>query len=284
MEYALELENVGKLYKDKNFKLQDVSFNLPKGCIMGFIGENGAGKTTTIKLIMDLIKKDSGEIKVLGKDCPQNLNFLKENIGVVLDECFFPENLIVEDINKILKNIYRTWDKEKFNKYIENFNIPKNLCIKDFSKGEKMKLSISAALSHDSKLLILDEATSGLDPVVKDEILDIFMQFIQDENNSIFISSHILSDLEKICDYITFIHEGNIIFSEEKDVLLQKYGLLKCSESDFEKIEKYAVIGYRKNKFGIEALVNRNVVKNLGVMDKANIEDIMLFYLKKKED
>ncbi|HAQ41199.1 MAG TPA: ABC transporter [Clostridiales bacterium] len=280
MEYALKLENVTKEYKD--FKLDHININLPKGVIMGFIGENGAGKSTTIKLIMDLINRDEGTITILGRDNKKDLKSIKENIGVVMDESCFPENLSAVEINKIMKKVYKTWDEDKFNELLREFLISNSKTIKEYSRGMKMKLSIAAALSHDSEILILDEATSGLDPVVREEILDIFMDFIQDENHSIFISSHIISDLEKICDYITFIHKGKIIFSEEKDDLLNNYGILKCSEDELEKINSKVVMGIRKNKFGIEALVLKNEIKGDYVVDKANIEDIMLFHIKEK--
>lgn len=278
MESALKITNLSKSYKD--FKLDNVNIELPKGCIMGFIGENGAGKSTTIKLILDLIHRDSGNITVLGKDNKKELNLVKENIGVVMDECFFPENISAKDINLIMKNIYKTWDENKFNSLLKSFKLPDKKIIKEYSRGMKMKLSIAVALSHDSKLLILDEATSGLDPIVREEILDIFMDFIQNEEHSIFVSSHIISDLEKICDYITFIHRGKIIFSEAKDVLLDSYAILKCSQNEFDNIDKSIIKGYRKNTFGIEALVLRNKLKGTHVMDKANIEDIMLYYIK----
>ncbi len=278
MESALKITNLSKSYKD--FKLDNVNIELPKGCIMGFIGENGAGKSTTIKLILDLIHRDSGNITVLGKDNKKELNLVKENIGVVMDECFFPENISAKDINLIMKNIYKTWDENKFNSLLKSFKLPDKKIIKEYSRGMKMKLSIAVALSHDSKLLILDEATSGLDPIVREEILDIFMDFIQNEEHSIFVSSHIISDLEKICDYITFIHRGKIIFSEAKDVLLDSYAILKCSQNEFDNIDKSIIKGYRKNTFGIEALVLINKLKGTHVMDKANIEDIMLYYIK----
>lgn len=276
MTEALKLVNVSKHYRD--FSLNRINLTLPAGCIMGFIGENGAGKTTTIKLILDLIKKDEGSIYVLGKDNSRDLKSVKENIGVVMEDSFFPENLTAENVNRILKGIYRTWDEERFNSYLRQFSIPANKTIKEYSKGMKMKLSIAAALSHDSKLLILDEATNGLDPLVRDEILDIFLGFIQDESHSIFISSHIISDLEKVCDYITFIHKGSIVFSKTKDDLLESYGILKCSDEDFQNIDSDAVIGCRRNSFGVEALVLKNSVKGDFVMDRPSIEDIMLFY------
>lgn len=280
MEYALKLENVTKEYKD--FKLDHVNISLPKGCIMGFIGENGAGKSTTIKLILDLIKRDEGIITILGKDNKTELKSVKEYIGVVMDESSFPENLNAKEISKILKRVYKTWDENKFYKLLEKFSILQNKSIKDYSRGMKMKLSIAVSLSHDSKILIMDEATSGLDPIVREEILDIFLEFIQDESNSIFISSHIISDLEKICDYITFIHKGKIIFSESKDDLLDNYGILKCSEEELKNIESNIVKGIRKNKFGVEALILKNSIKGNYVIDKANIEDIMIFHIKEQ--
>lgn len=278
MESAIKISNLSKKYSD--FSLDNISIELPKGCIMGFIGENGAGKSTTIKLILDLIHRDNGNITVLGKDNKKELILIKENIGVVMDECFFPENISAKNINLIMKNIYKTWDEKKFTKLVKNFNLPENKIVKEYSKGMKMKLSIAVALSHDSKLLILDEATSGLDPIVRDEILDVFLEFIQNEEHSIFISSHIISDLEKVCDYITFIHKGKIIFSETKDSLLENYGILKCSLEDFKNIDKSIVKGSRKNSFGVEALVLQDKIKGNYVIDKASIEDIMLFIVK----
>lgn len=280
MEYALTLENVTKEYKD--FKLDHINVYLPKGCIMGFIGENGAGKSTTIKLIMDLVKRDEGKITILGKDNKTELNSIKENIGVVMNELCFPENLNAREINKIMKKVYKTWDEDQFHSFIQKFSIAENKLIKEYSRGMKMKLAIAVALSHDSKILILDEATSGLDPIVREEILDIFLEFIQDESHSIFVSSHIISDLEKICDYITFIHKGKIVLSEPKDELLERYGILKCTEEEFEQVNPAVIKGVRKNKFGIEALVLKDELKGNYVIDKADIEDIMIFYIKEQ--
>lgn len=277
MEYALKLENVTKEYKD--FKLDNISVNVPRGVIMGFIGENGAGKSTTIKLILDLLRRDAGIITVLGTDVCE-LKSIKEKIGVVMDESCFPENLNVEEINKIMKRIYSTWNEERFFEYMKKFSIVERKPVKEYSRGMKMKLSIAVALSHDSEILIMDEATSGLDPIVREEILDIFLDFIQDETHSIFMSSHIISDLEKICDYITFIHKGRIIFSEPKDVLIDDYGILKCSEEELKEVSPGAVKGIRKNKFGVEALVLKNEISARHVVDRANIEDIMLFCVK----
>lgn len=279
MEHILEVKNVCKQYKD--FALDQVTFQLPAGCIMGFIGENGAGKSTTIKIIMDLVKKDAGMVTVFGKDNETDLKSVKEDIGVVVDECCFPDNLSIQNIRKVMKNIYKNWEESTFQNYIERFSLPEKKPVKDFSKGMKMKLSISVALSHRPKLLILDEATSGLDPMVREEILGVFLDFIQDETHSILLSSHITSDLEKICDYITFIHQGKIIFTEEKDELLEKYAILKCSEEDLEAIPEDAVKGKRKNKFGIEALVEKEKVNSSFLTEKPSLEEIMLYFSQK---
>lgn len=282
MEYALELKNVAKNYED--FSLQDVNIALPEGAIMGLIGENGAGKSVTIKLILDLISRDGGTINILGRDNKKDLKQIKENIGVVLDESCFTDNLDLRSINLIMKNIYRTWDEDVFMQYAKRFSLSAKKIIKNYSRGMKMKLALAVALSHDTKLLILDEATSGLDPIIREEILDVFLDFIQDEKRSIFISSHIISDLEKICDYITFIHQGKIIFSENKDDLLDNFGILKCSATEFEAIDKEYVKGFRKNSFGVEALVFKNKIaaKNRidkAIIDRASIEDIMLYHI-----
>ena len=280
MEYALELNNVTKKYSD--FTLDHINLNLPTGSILGFVGENGAGKSTTIKLILDTMKRQEGSITVLGEDNLTLSAKTKENIGVVFDDCCFPEVMNLKNVNQAMKGIYKQWDSSLFYQYSKKFRLPESKSIKEYSRGMRMKLSIACALSHHAKLLILDEATSGLDPVVRDEILDVFLEFIQDESNSIFISSHIISDLEKICDYICLIHDGHILFSEPKDDLLETYGILKCSDSDFTHVPKDAVIGYRKNQFGIEALVKKRLVSNQFIIDPATIEDIMLFYIKGK--
>ena len=280
MANALELKDVSKKYDE--FELKNISIALPQGSIMGLIGENGAGKSTPIKHILDLIRRDGGEIFVLGQDNRENLKSVKEHLGVVLDESCFPENLTLPEIDKILKNIYRTWNGERFAQYARKFSLPKTKRIKDYSHGMRMKLGIAVALSHDSKLLIMDEATSGLDPIARDEILDVFMDFIQNEGHSIFMSSHILSDLEKICDYITFIHKGKVLFSETKDDLIEKYGLMKCSQDEFEAMDKSAVVGCRTNHFGVEALVLRDRVKGEHVIDRVGIEEIMLYLVKER--
>ena len=281
MGNAIELRNVTKRYP--GFAVENISFALPEGCIMGLIGENGAGKTTIIKMILDLVRQDAGEIDVFGKPIWKNGILWKEQVGVVMDECGFPENLSAKNINGILKNTYRTWKEEVFYGYCDRFQLPLGKAVKDYSRGMKMKLSIAAALSHDSRLLVLDEATSGLDPIVRDEILDLFLEFIQEETHSVLISSHIISDLEKICDYITFLHQGKIIFSEEKDVLLERYAVAKCSREEFEGIDPRAVVGVRKNRFGVEALVYKKRLNRDVAADPATIEEIMLYYAKEEK-
>jgi len=275
---ALKLENVTKHYD--GFTLDNVSLSLPRGCIMGFIGENGAGKSTTIKLIMDLIRRDSGSITVLDKDNLRDMAEIKEHLGVVLDECCFPENLTAQSVNRVMANIYKTWNENKYWSMVNQFSLSRTKVIKDYSRGMKMKLAIAVALSHDTRLLILDEATSGLDPIVRDEILDVFLEFIQDEGNSVFMSTHIVSDLEKISDYITLIHKGKILFTQNKDVLLESYGILKCSQQDFQALDPAAVKGHRENAFGVEALVMKNQVPGHLTVDRASIEEIMLYYIK----
>lgn len=282
MEYAIEVRNLTKEYE--NFKLENTSFNVGKGTIMGFIGENGAGKSTTIKAILNLIKKDNGLITVLGKEINRNEKGIKNELGIVLNDGNFNEKLNVKAINKIMKNIYKRWDDDVFYKYIEKFNIDTSKKIEEFSKGMKMKLSIAIALSHKAKILILDEATSGLDPVARDEVLDILMEFIQNEENSILMSSHITSDLEKIADYITFIHNGKIIFSENKDKLIYDMGVVKCTEKQFKTIEVQDRMFYKKGIFNYEVLIdNRDEFSKKYpslVINNSNLEEIMLFYIK----
>ena len=244
---------------------------------MGLIGENGAGKTTTIKAILNLINIDNGNIKISNSNS-------KEDIGVVLDDSFLSEYLNALDINKIMKKIYKNWDEELYFKYIEEFKLPKNKISKEYSSGMKMKLKIAVALSHQPKLLILDEPTSGLDPIARSEILDIFQEFVEDEEHSILVSSHITSDLEHIADYITFISNGEIIFSKTRDELLDKYGIVKCSQEQFKNIDSKDYVKYKKNKYEYEILVeDRNEFKKKydeQIIDKPTIEEIMLIYIK----
>lgn len=275
MNNAIDVRGLTKRYAD--FTLDGLNLTLPSGCILGLIGENGAGKSTVIKLMLDLIRRDAGEIEVLGRDPCTGGCALREQIGVVMDESSFPDNLTAADIDRILKRCYRTWDSAAFFRYAAQFALPPKKPVKTYSRGMKMKLSIAAALSHNSRLLILDEATSGLDPLVRDEILDVFLEFIQDEAHSVLISSHILSDLEKICDYIAFLHKGRLLFCEPKDELLENYVLVKASADELKRLKPGAVAGARKNSFGAEALVRRADVPPGMVTDRASIEDIMLY-------
>lgn len=280
MENILEIKNLSKKYN--SFELKNINIELPKGTIMGFIGENGAGKTTTIKSILNIINKDSGQIKIFGLDNKETK--IKEDIGVVLDDSFLSEYLNSLDINKIMKNIYKNWDEKLYFKYIEDFKLSKEKILKEYSNGMKMKLKIAVALSHHPKLLILDEPTLGLDPIARNEILDIFQEFIQDENKGIFVSSHITSDLEHIADYITFINNGEIIFSKTKDELLESYGIARCSKEQFDKIKKEDYIKYKKNKYEYDVLIENKYEfrknYNISVIDKTSLEDIMLIYIK----
>ncbi len=279
MVNAIELEGVTKDYG--NFMLDNISFQVPKGCIMGFIGENGAGKTTTLKAILNLIRINSGNIKVLGLDYVKDEKKIKEQIGVVFDESYFHDNLTLGYISKIMSNIYSNWQEEVFEQYIMKLKLPKDKIIKEFSRGMKMKLSIAAALSHQAKLLILDEATSGLDPIVRDEILDIFMEFIQNEEHTILLSSHITSDLEKVADYITFIHNGRIVFCKSKDDLIYNYGVVHCGQEEYKKLDKKHTVGVRKSQFGFEVMIDNKKElerrKEGLVIDNTSIEEIVLF-------
>ena len=277
---ALILENVTKHYKD--FTLDNISFKVPQGSIVGLIGENGAGKSTTINTILGLISKDSGTISILGETDIDAVH--KDNIGVVFDGNNYPDMLTPKQLGKVFENIYSSWDKKKYRELLDRFDLPINKKINQFSKGMKMKYAISVAFSHHSKLLILDEATSGLDPIMRDEILDMFLDFIQDEENSIVVSSHITSDLEKVADYIVFIHKGKIVFSKPKDELLENYGILKCGASLFDEIDKKEMIAYRKQDYEWQILVeNRQAIQKKypkALIIPASIDEIMLMYVK----
>lgn len=272
---AIEVKNLSKNYK--GFSLENISFTLPNGCIMGLVGENGAGKSTTIKLILDMIKKSNGEIKILGKDTKE---FSKEDIGVVTEEIGVPLSFNAKEINSVFKNIYKQWSERDFFAYMEKFSIPTNKKIKEFSKGMKMKLYIALALSHNAKLLILDEATSGLDPVMRDEILDIFNEFTRNENHSILISSHIVSDLEKICDYIAFMHNGRLILCEEKDELLNNYSIIQCDENTINQIDKADILSIRKSNYAVKAVIKSSAVTSNMISSPINLEDLFVYMIR----
>lgn len=279
--YNLEVSDITKVYD--SFTLDHISFSLPSGSIMGFIGENGAGKTTTLKAILGLIKKEDGIVHILGKEYNKAAELeLKEQLGIVFDECCFPENLSAAHVGKIMAAAYKSWDKSLYSHYLSTFSLPEKKLIKEYSRGMKMKLSIAAALSHRPRLLLLDEPTSGLDPVIRNEILDVFLEYIQDEGNSILLSSHITGDLEKIADYITFIHQGRLVFSKEKDLLLEQYGVLKCGKSEFSSLEPELICGHHTMGFGCEVLINdRKKAAALYpklLIEPATLENIMLYY------
>ena len=250
---ALEIRNLTKSYPD--FTLDNFNLTLPSGCIMGLVGENGAGKSTTIKLILDMIHKDSGSVTILGKDNGDNMKLTKEDIGVVLDEVGIPECLTVDQVGTVMKHTFQNWNDEEFSRLVQKLALPDEKQFKEFSRGMKMKLGIAIAMSHNSKLLILDEATSGLDPVVRDEVVEMFNEFTRDESHSILMSSHIVTDLEKLCDYIVFLHKGKLLLCEEKDLLLEEYGLVHCSIDEFQTIPSNAVKYKKENVYGVEAMV-----------------------------
>lgn len=282
MNNAIEIKDLTKTYS--NFELKNINLEIPRGIIVGLIGENGAGKTTLIKSILNIIHKDTGSIKIFGKDYQQYENEIKEDIGVVLDDEFFPELLTAKDINYIMKDIYKNWDQLLFYKYLSDFKIDDKKIIKNFSKGMKKKLEIATSLSHHPKLLILDEPTSGLDPVVREEVLDIFMNFLQDEENTILLSTHITSDLENIADKIIFIDKGNKILDISRDELFDNYGILKCDLERFKTINKEDIITYKKNKYDVRILINnrKKIAKKYQdlLIDKITLEELMVLMIK----
>ena len=247
---------------------------------MGLIGENGAGKSTTIRLILDMIRGDSGSITILGKDNQDEMRATKEDIGVVLDEVGFPECLTARQVHNIMRNTYQRWDENVYIAYLNKLDIPRDREFKDFSRGMKMKLGIAVAMSHHPKLLILDEATNGLDPVVRDEVLDMFSEFTRDETHAVLISSHIVSDLEKICDYIAFLHKGKLLLCEEKDVLLEQYVILHCTAEHLRELNPAAIRGKKESAYGVEAIVQRDAIP-LGMnISPVSIEELFVFMAK----
>ena len=279
MENILDIKNLCKSYK--NFKLDNISFQIKKGFVMGLIGENGAGKTTTIKLIMNLLKKDGGTIEIFDKDNCKYEREIKEKIGFVYDDCFYYENLSIKDNGKIFANFYKLWSWDAFNKYISDFGLNEKQKVKELSKGMKMKFAIALALSHGAEFLIFDEPTSGLDPVMRRQILDIFQNLMEDEKMGILISSHITSDLEQIADYITYIKKGKVVFSETTLDVLDNYKIIKGSLEDLDSIDKNLIWGLRKNKYGFEGMImdinklDKSILKKL-VIERLTLEDIMV--------
>ena len=269
---ALEIKNLTKHYP--GFTLDDVSMTLPSGCIMGLIGENGAGKSTTIKLILGMLNRDGGSIRVLGSE-DGKLNM--EDIGVVLDEVGLPGAMNPAQIGKVMAGCYKQWDQAAYDGFLEKMALPRKKAFKDFSKGMKMKLGLAVALSHNARLLILDEATSGLDPVARDELLDLLNEFTRDETHSVLFSSHIVSDLEKICDYIAFLHKGKLMLMEEKDELLGQYVIIRCAPEELRCVDPGSIIGKKENAFGVEAILRRDAVTERMQVSPVSIEELFVF-------
>ena len=280
---AIKVSNLSKRYKKSSRpSLDNVSLDLPQGCVLGLVGENGAGKTTLIKAITGSVKFDSGSIEVLGHDIDavsQNKtdDRFRQDIGTVLAEDSFPEIMTAGMIGNVMKSIYINWDSACYNRYLEKFGLDSKKKYKEYSRGMKMKLSIAVAMSHNAKLLLLDEATSGLDPVVRDQLLDEFNEFARDERHSILISSHITSDLEKICDYVAFIHEGRIVMCDTKDAILDKYGILHCTDDVLAELEDGAVAGSKSSDYGAEALVVRSKVPDTFDISPVSLDDIIVY-------
>ena len=277
---AIELSHINKSFGD--FAIRDLNLAVPSGTICGLVGENGAGKSTTIRLLMGALQPDSGTASVLGADVSSpEFREVKEDVGVVLDEAYFPESLNAVQVGKIMAATYRRWDQKLYDSYLKRFDLPEKKQFKDFSRGMRMKLAIAVALSHQPKLLVLDEATAGLDPIVRDEVLDIFNEFTREEDHSILISSHILSDLEKLCDYIAFIHKGDLLFCEEKDRLLEEYGIFEDSRENLDCLMPEAVVAREETRYGgVRALVKRDLAPAGFRMEKPTVEDVVLFLVK----
>ena len=275
---ALELKNVSKSFS--GFCLDNINLTLPSGCIMGLIGENGAGKSTTIKLILGMLHKDSGTITILGKDNGEDIALTKEDVGVVMDEVGMPECLTAKQIGNVMKHTFRNWNEDEYVRLLQKLSLPDNKPFKDFSRGMKMKLGIAVAMSHGAKLLLLDEPTSGLDPVVRDEVVDMFYDFTRDENHSILISSHIVSDLEKLCDYVAFLHKGKLLLCEEKDVLLSEYGIIHCTVEQLSELDKEVIKYKKETPYGAEAIVSRKDAPNGFKLSPISIEELFVFMVK----
>ena len=275
---ALELKNVTKSFT--GFRLDTINLTLPCGCVMGLVGENGAGKSTTIKLILDMLHKDGGSITVLGRDNQDDIRLTKEDVGVVMDEVGIPECLNAKQVGNVMRHTFRNWDDAEYARLLQKLSVPERKPFKEFSRGMKMKLGIAVAMSHGSKLLLLDEATSGLDPVVRDEVLEMFDDFTRDETHSILISSHIVSDLEKLCDYVAFLHQGKLLLCEEKDALLSQYAMVHCTAEQMKTLQPDAVLHKKETPYGVEAMVRRSAVPNGWSVSPISMEELFVFMVK----
>ena len=281
MNNAIEIKGLTKHFP--GFALEGLNLTLPSGCILGLIGENGAGKSTTIKLLLGMLKPDGGSASVLGADIGGDLRPVKEEIGVVLDEPGLPHMLKAGQIDKIMGRIYQNWSSGDFAALLRRLNLPEDKAYGDFSRGMKMKMGLAIALAHKPRLLLLDEATSGLDPVVRDDVTDLLLDFTRDEGHSILLSSHIVSDLEKVCDYIAFLHKGKLMLLEEKDALTNEYGLLQCSLAEAEQIDPTAVIGRRDTPYGCRLIVRRDAVPVGTALGSVSIEELFIFMVKEDQ-
>lgn len=275
---ALEIKNLNKSFD--GFSLDNLNLTLPSGCIMGLIGENGAGKSTTIKLILNMLHKDSGSITILGKDNEENIALTKEDVGVVMDEAGIPECLTAAQVGKVMKYTFKNWDDAEYRRLLTKLSLPDNKRFKDFSRGMKMKLGIAIAMSHGAKLLLLDEPTSGLDPVVRDEVVEMFSDFTRNENHSILISSHIVSDLEKLCDYVAFLHKGKLLLFEEKDELLSEYGIIHCTYEQLAELDRESLKYKKETPYGVEIMMRRADIPDGFKIIPISIEELFVFMVK----
>lgn len=271
---AIEITNLTKKYN--GFTLENLDLTLPGGCILGLIGENGAGKSTTIKLILDMIKRDGGSVKILGRDNSAEIKLIKEDVGTVFDEVGIPECLNAVQVGKIMRGTFARWNPVFYKGLLERLSVPIDKTFGKLSRGNKMKLGLAVAMSHNAKLLLLDEATSGLDPVVRDDVLDILNEFTRNEEHSVLMSSHIVSDLEKICDYIAFLHKGKLILFEEKDALLAEYGVIHCAESRLSELDQTAIMHKKITPYGAEAIVKRSAVPSGTELSPISIEELFV--------
>ncbi len=282
MENAIQIKNLSKEYKD--FSLKNITLNIPEGTVMGLVGANGAGKSTLLQSLLGVITSDYDEVKILGKDMRGEERKIKEEIAVIFDASHYSLQYTPKFIGKFLSKIYQNWDMEKYNEYLTRFQLPADKKLKKFSKGMKMKLEFAIAFSHDPKVLILDEATSGLDPIFRDEILELIREFTVEENHTVLLSSHITSDLDKIADYIAFIHEGELQFVKTYDEIQDNYGILHCGQDFFDTLRDEDIVSFKKEAYEYKVLVkNKSEIRNVFPeleMEKASIEDIMLFYVK----
>ena len=280
MTNAIEVHDLSKSYKKSGFALKDISFNLPSGCVMGIVGRNGAGKTTLIKILLDIFPPDKGSFTILEEN---DIAKAKEEVGVVFDEILIGNSFIAEKIGKWAKNAWKAWDENLYQELLKKYEIPTDITIGKLSKGQKMKVQIAIALAHHPKLLVLDDATAGLDPLVRDEVLDMINEFTRDENHSVLISSHITGDLEKVCDYIAFMKKGKLELVDEKDKIISQYGILQCTKEVFEGLLPEAILSKKESDYGIEAVVRKNMVPESMKLLPINLEEIFISLMMKEE-